>query len=58
MFFGGDDSSSDGATVWIDKARWERAVEEEEKGLSLCGSPTPFAPLLLLDADTHLSAVL
>lgn len=57
-FSGDGDSSSDGAVVWIDKARGERAVEEEEKGLPLCGSPAPFAPLLILDAVTDLSAML
>ena len=39
LFFGDGDSSSDGATVWTDKARGETAVEEEDKGLPLCGSP-------------------
>jgi len=55
LFFGDGESSGDGAMVWIDKAKGERAVEEEEKGLLLCRSPAPFAPLLILDAVTHLS---
>lgn len=53
--FGG--GSRDGAVVWRDKSRVERAIEEE-KGLSLCDSSASFAPLLVLDVVTHLCTML
>lgn len=36
------------------KLERERAVEEGEKGLTLCGSPAPFVPLLVPSAVTDL----
>lgn len=45
-------SSTDGAVVWRDKNRGERAIEVEKR-LLLCGSSASFALLLVLDAVTN-----